>query len=899
MKLLIKSFILFTVLFLVNNSLIAQAVFLDSNSTSCNFETMTIVPESEVTFYFRWVNNLDTSIGSILNIFEISSPDNLDLSNMESEILDISFPEYFELNFSIIKDSISDSFYRIGLSGNSNNIGLPKDYNDIAFSITIGPFSKLDAGKSIIIENGFWLWKLINSSNSFQPDWNGPFQFVISECVDSIDTDGDYDGIMDGCDPCLNDTLNDFDNDDICGMEDNCPYLYNPLQLDSNDDGIGDLCDNPRLVYIDSVFGLGSHRRTIETGKEVAFVFKVVNESEYFYYGITNGFKVYSPDGAQWGKIIGETVQPLSFWYSLFDLVYSIGFNYNDGITPDTISYGGASLFGSGLPPNFNQQSYIIKIGPIHPNQTGKTICIDSTFYTPTGLWHWTNSSGGYIPQWGGPYCYTIENITRTWHVSLDGNGDFTTIQSALNAANHFDTVLVAPGTYTGPLNTELDFNNKKLYLISEEGPESTIIDCQDTYQGFVFTALAESLVVVEGFTITNGYNSGGGGGIKIINSSPIFKNCIISDCHSGVYHGGGIQIQGELSAPLFQNCTIKNNTANTSGAGAFIGGQATPIFESCLFVNNESYEGSAATVIQASPTFRNCTMVNNQSTYTTIYVLATSYPVFENNIIAYNTGYPIVLSAGPNNWPNYPLFQCNNFYGNSRGDWGYELAPYFGVDGNISENPYFCDTTNNLFTLGSISSCLPENNSCNQLIGAFGQGCEIYLNRIFPNPVHLLKAFNINNELINLISSDLPEGYSSAEINTGSILINGTLSPDSVNLFSTHPAVAGEGLLLKISANHFILSYGFLYDVTEQEYTISGEMNDGTPFEIMSDFTFVGHRSGDVNLDGTVDISDLVYAVGIFFDGATPPARDEAIDIDRNGIIDIGDIVKLVDYMF
>ncbi|MFA5142210.1 MAG: thrombospondin type 3 repeat-containing protein [Candidatus Woesearchaeota archaeon] len=48
--------------------------------------------------------------------------------------------------------------------------------------------------------------------------------------------DSDEDGIGDVCD-------DDDDNDDIIDPKDNCPITWNPDQLDSDNDGIGDVCD--------------------------------------------------------------------------------------------------------------------------------------------------------------------------------------------------------------------------------------------------------------------------------------------------------------------------------------------------------------------------------------------------------------------------------------------------------------------------------------------------------------------------------------------------------------------------------------------------------------------------------------------------------------------------------
>lgn len=55
--------------------------------------------------------------------------------------------------------------------------------------------------------------------------------------------DSDNDGMGDICDPCPVDSLNDADQDGICESEDNCPNHYNPDQLDSDEDGIGDVCE--------------------------------------------------------------------------------------------------------------------------------------------------------------------------------------------------------------------------------------------------------------------------------------------------------------------------------------------------------------------------------------------------------------------------------------------------------------------------------------------------------------------------------------------------------------------------------------------------------------------------------------------------------------------------------
>ncbi|MFH1999049.1 MAG: right-handed parallel beta-helix repeat-containing protein [Planctomycetota bacterium] len=170
------------------------------------------------------------------------------------------------------------------------------------------------------------------------------------------------------------------------------------------------------------------------------------------------------------------------------------------------------------------------------------------------------------------------------------------TIQDAIDQALPGDTVRVQAGIYV----ENIDFKGKAIRVMSESGPEATVIDGGDPSNPLVASVVrfynhegADS--VLEGFTLTNGRGvfiegvGSLGGGIFCTQCSPTIRNNIIRS-NIVTADGGGIYC-GE-SASMMENNTIDNNTAAMHGGGIACMNGSEP-----MIVGNTIYQNLAGTI--------------------------------------------------------------------------------------------------------------------------------------------------------------------------------------------------------------------------------------------------------------------------------------------------------------
>ena len=76
----------------------------------------------------------------------------------------------------------------------------------------------------------------------------------------------------------------------------------------------------------------------------------------------------------------------------------------------------------------------------------------------------------------------------RTWLVLWDGSGDCPDLSAGVDsAAASGDTLLLGPGTFTGPNNRKVDFQGKDIIVTSQAGAAVTTIDFRAFFENPFF----------------------------------------------------------------------------------------------------------------------------------------------------------------------------------------------------------------------------------------------------------------------------------------------------------------------------------------------------------------------------------------------------------------------------
>jgi hypothetical protein len=446
-------------------------------------------------------------------------------------------------------------------------------------------------------------------------------------------------------------------------------------------------------------------------------------------------------------------------------------------------------------------------------------------------------------PAAPGSYAWTVPDDEGQWYVRIcsvagapcdTSDSDFTirrplvwqvptdapTIQAGIDSALARDTVQVTCGTYY-----EHNIAMKSgVYLRSETG-EPDCVTINGSQAGPVIRCDGvDSTATIEGLTITGGYYDPGGG-ITCTQSSFRIIRCIIKN---------NIASASKAGPPLSSDSggRPEGPTAVVPGSG---GGMAcrysSPVITDCIISGNSAnIDGGGISCYGSSPRVIGCTVTGNQggdegggfSCHG-----GTSLTV-ENTIITSSIRGEAISCDGTSS----AVLTCSNVWHNAWGDWVGCIAGQQDANGNISENPWFCDAAGGDYHLRANSPCASAGSppGCD-LIGALDAACGSLV-------------VDLETTLFTIPDSgymDQPIPLTWMAINSGADTVPGPWY-DGIYL-SEDPVVGDDELVV--------------------EYLHAGDLGSGNTYQVTDSVVLPPRPEGDYWLIAIVDSRNHLYEDG------------------------------------
>jgi len=473
-----------------------------------------------------------------------------------------------------------------------------------------------------------------------------------------------------------------------------------------------------------------------------------------------------------------------------------------------------------------------------------------------------------------GPVWYVDDdNTSGPWDGSYEF--PFISIQKAIDSSNTSDTVIVLPGQYT----EQIVMAQKSLILMVADSTKSSPVSLVAVPNRRVITVVdAPDTVKIIGFDISGGesqndtlHNSGGG--ILVYNSPAVIENCTIHNNTATGGSGGGICFRNNSYAELRGN-TIYNNEASWGGGIMASANSTGGILDSnVVYGNNSIWEGGGIFLYNSSYTgtqysVNNNTIAYNDGTYLGTGLSAARINLIGNrNIVAHNCA---TDSVGIENTANVGFEDCNSVV--------WECNDVYGVcnlyrpdtitidTSNIPEDPGFCNSDSGNFHINSSSPCLPENNGCNVLIGALGEGCSAYT-----GPVWYVDDDNSSGPWDGSFEYPfltIQEGVDSAKIGDTVMIMPGEYVGATIlgYEYDGHPSTssiyiigygAADSIIINESPDYYMDEYGYFIlsdndNITISNLSMAGDVSEGcitihstSNIEINNCRIYGGHSKG------------------------------------------------------
>lgn len=266
--------------------------------------------------------------------------------------------------------------------------------------------------------------------------------------------------------------------------------------------------------------------------------------------------------------------------------------------------------------------------------------------------------------------------------VNDNGPADYSSIQSAINAASYGDTIKVAGGVYhealslTGKSGLTVSGGYSEDFQVRSCADYPSVIDAKGT--ATVASFFDCTGIAFDGFTLINGngnYVFGiarwAGGFIVKGGSGMHLSHLVVSNCTAYV-GGGGVIYQTD--ACVFEFSRLLANRA-TSGGSAFYVRECSPMLNYVeASRNTSSSDARAVQFYYAGGEFRNATVVDNTAVATYAIsmgvsaVSSSSRPSLKNCIIKHNYNSNGVVENNLNTYQFASVSQCHYAVGEGAG---------------------------------------------------------------------------------------------------------------------------------------------------------------------------------------------------------------------------------------
>lgn len=164
----------------------------------------------------------------------------------------------------------------------------------------------------------------------------------------------------------------------------------------------------------------------------------------------------------------------------------------------------------------------------------------------------------------------------------IDVPAHYPTIQAAINAASNGDEIVVAQGTYHGPIVIR-----KSITVRASAGPAATTVVGVGAGPVVLIESDQGAGGTISGFTITGGSGHNGGG--LFLSGDVAAIDCIVRG--NSADSGGGAFL---LGTPVLTGVQFRSNSARAGGA-IFVALDAQPLIDGCDFESNSASLGGAA----------------------------------------------------------------------------------------------------------------------------------------------------------------------------------------------------------------------------------------------------------------------------------------------------------------